>query len=214
MTTFNKDTDTIAITVPAFTFKKGAANILFEDITDLNYSEPYFVTLAIDSHNFSQKALNFNFTEFPNIRRGGTVEMLGDGHLVYGPKNPGDFVAVSVLLMEASRDSKDLGEKVAAIAKSDVVNSAISSAVTTGDLSMSAVLKLMHELSKLVGERLQKSNDTYLFRTEGVFFKDTSVPYSVNRQFTSGNEFADLTVKVIPLQKPNKQGPVPQEINL
>lgn len=211
--TFNKDTDKIAITVPAFTFKKGAGSIFLEDISDLIYSEPYLVTLAIDSQNFNQKALNFNFAEFPNIRRGGTVEMLGNGHLVYGPKNPGDFVAVSVLLMESSRDSKDLGQDIKDIAESEVVDLARSSLATV-DLNMSVVLKLMQELSKLVAKRLQNSKDTYLLRTEGVFLKDTSVPYSVNRQFTTNNEFADLTVKVIPLQESNKQGPDPQEIRL
>ena len=80
---FDPNKDKIAITVPSFTFKKGSAYLLFEDITDLIYSEPYLVNIAIDSQGIKQEALNFNFAEYVNIRRGGTVEMIGDGHLIY-----------------------------------------------------------------------------------------------------------------------------------
>lgn len=211
--TFNSNTDKIAITVPEFTFKKGAGSILFEDITDLIYSEPYLVTVAIDSHNVSQSSLNFNFIEYPNIRRGGTVKMLGDGHLVYGPGNPGEFVAVSVLLMESSREDKDLGEKVKAIVESKAVQLGITAAITTNP-TMSLALDLMLQLTKLIGDQLQQSQDTYLNHAAGVFFRDSSVAYSVNRQFINPNDFADLTVKVIPLNEPNRQGPVPTTINL
>jgi hypothetical protein len=211
---FDPNTDKIAITVPSFTFKKGAANLLFEDITDLLYSEPYLVTIAIDSQGIKQEALNFNFAEYVNIRRGGTVEMIGDGHLIYGPDNPGEFVDVSVLLMESSREDIQLGKKLEAIINSKAIDLTIKLADIAAEPTTKIILNLMRELSKLVSEGLQKSEDRYLFRTEGVFFRDRPVPYAVNRQYTTGNELADITIKVIPLDEPNGQGPVPGTISL
>lgn len=211
--TFDRDNDKIAITVPSFTFKKGAANILFEDITDLLYSEPYLVTVSIDSNGVIQNALNFNFAEYINIQRGGTVNMIGDGHLVYGPGNPGDFVATSILLMESNRDSRNKGEEISNIVKSKAVEMGISAAITARP-DAGIALKLMHELLGLVAIQLKDSKDTYLFRTEGIFFKNTKVPFDVNREFIRGNDFADLTVKVIPLDAPNGQGPATETIDI
>jgi hypothetical protein len=214
--TFDRNSDKIAITVPSFTFKKGAASILFEDITDLIYSEPYLVTVAIDSNGVTQNALNFNFAEYLNVRRGGTVNMIGNGHLVYGPENPGDYVAISVLLMESNRDARVTGDEIASIVKSKAVEMAITQSIANlaANTRLDVPLKLMQQLSGYVATRLQESKDKYLFRTEGIFFKNTAVPYEVNRQFISGNEFADLTIQVIPLDVPNGQGPTTETIDL
>jgi hypothetical protein len=210
---FDPNTSTIAITVPSFTFKKGASSILFEDITDLIYSEPYLVTIAIDGNGVATQSLDFNFAEYPNIRRGGTVNMIGNGHLVYGPGNPGEFVATSVLLMESSRDAKNTGDDIIQIVQSKAVDMGIAAAIGV-DPRIGTTLRLMQELTNFVAIRLQSTRDKYLFRTEGVFFRNTKVPYEVNRQFVSGNEFAELTVQVIPLDQPNGQGPTTQAINI
>jgi hypothetical protein len=204
--TFNRATDKIAITVPEFTFKKGGGSI-----TDWLYSEPYLVTLAIDSQLVTQESLNFNFVEFPNVRSGNTVKMLGDGHLVYGPSNPGEFVAVSVLLMESNSQDKELGKIIGEFVKSGAVEIGVTAAIAANPGAGTA-LKLVKEVTAFVSDQMKEKKDTPLYRVEGIFLRDTSVPYSVNRQITSGNEFADLSVKVIPLNKPNGQGPVPEGI--
>jgi hypothetical protein len=204
--TFNRETDKIAITVPEFTFKKGGSNI-----TDLLYSEPYLVTLAIDSQLVTQESLNFNFVEFPNVRRGNTIKMLGDGHLVYGPGNPGEFVAVSVLLMEGNSQEKELGKIIGKFVKSGAVEIGVTAAIVANPGAGTA-LKLVKAVTDFVSDQMKEKRDTPLYRVEGIFLRDTSVPYSVNRQITSGNEFADLSVKVIPLNMPNGQGPAPQGI--
>ena len=48
--------------------------------------------------------------------------MLGDGHLLYGPANPGEFVALSVLIMECDRDMRKLGEELDRVVKSKAVD--------------------------------------------------------------------------------------------
>jgi len=59
---------------------------------------------------------------FPKVRKGATVRMLGDGHLLYGPANPGEFVAMSVLIMESDRDLRTLGDELDKIVKSKAVD--------------------------------------------------------------------------------------------
>jgi hypothetical protein len=214
--TFDRNNSKIAITVPSFTFKQGASNLLLEDVTDLIYSEPYLVTVATDSKGVIQNALNFNFAEYLNVRRGGTINMIGNGHLVYGPDNPGDYVAISVLLMESNRDARVTGDEIASIVKSEAVEMGLIQKIADEAMNpkLDVTLKLMNQLLGYVATRLQDSKDKYLFRTEGIFFKDTPVPYEVNRQFVTGNEFADITIQVIPLDTPNGQGPTTGIIDL
>ena len=49
---------------------------------------------------------------FPKVRPKSTVTMLGDGHLLYGPKQPGEFVALSVLMMESDADIRNTAKVV------------------------------------------------------------------------------------------------------
>ena len=100
--TFDPNTDKIAITIPKFSLLKNSDGIFQK------YNEPFIVSFAIDALGHNSPKIDFSFMPFPKIAKGGIVTMLGDGHLIYGPQNPGDFVAVSVLIMERDEDIRDL----------------------------------------------------------------------------------------------------------
>ena len=85
---FDPKTSKIAITIPHFKLLKRADPFQ-------KYSEPYIVSLAVDEADTKRTELGFNLMPFPKVRKGATVRMLGDGHLLYGPANPGEFVALS-----------------------------------------------------------------------------------------------------------------------
>jgi len=96
---FDPHQDKIAITVPKFEFLKNSEGFLMQP-----YNEPYILSFAVDSSGRSEPRLDFNFEPFYKVRPGDTVKMLGDGLLLYGPRNPGEFVALSVLVMESDED--------------------------------------------------------------------------------------------------------------
>jgi len=131
--------------------------------------------------------------------------MLGDGHLLYGPKNPGKFVALSVLLMESDGDMRELGETIEGIVKSSTVELGIAT-ITLASPGSSAILGILKELTQLVAGQLKHNRDDELYRTEGTFLRDHAVPYHVNRLYTGlGNDYVDLSMKVIPLSATNGQ---------
>ena len=99
---FNLEKDKIAIAIPKFTLLKHVDGIL------QRYNEPYIISITIDESGKADPKNDFNFMPFPKVAKGGTVTMLGDGHLVYGPKKPGEFVAISVLIMEKDNDIQKL----------------------------------------------------------------------------------------------------------
>ncbi|MCU0772371.1 MAG: hypothetical protein MUE94_11485 [Verrucomicrobia bacterium] len=203
---FNPRKDKIAITIPGFTLLRHADSVL------QRYNEPYITSLAIDAVGAADPRINFNFMPFPKIARGGTVTMLGDGHLVYGPKQPGDFVAVSVLVMENDREMRDLGRQIEKVVQSKAVDLGIK-AVVSARPGHAAVLGVLKELTQWVAAFLKENRDDELFRTEGTFLRGHPVPYHINRSYEVGNDFVRLSLNVLPLQNHNGQGPAPKALD-
>ncbi len=204
---FDPNNDKIAITIPEFTLKKHADGIF------QRYNEPYIVSVAIDAEGKADPQIDFNFMPFPKVRAGGSVKMLGDGHMIYGPKNPGEFVAVSILMMENDQDIRDLGKRIETIVKSKAVDLGIKGIVAAAPGS-AAVMAILKELTQLVAGFLKENKDDELFRTEGTFLKGHSVPYHINRSYVMGNDYIDLNVNILPLKGHNGQGPTPKSLPL
>lgn len=148
---------------------------------------------------------------FPKVAKAGTVTMLGHGHIVYGPKNPGEFVAISVLIMECDRDMQKLGKLLDDVVKSKAVELGIK-AVVAANPGAATVLGLLKELTQLVAGVLRNNEDDELFRTEGTFLRAHAVPYHIDRSYEIGNEFVNLYLNIIALTEHNKEGPKPKAI--
>lgn len=204
---FDPNVDNIAITIPKFTLLKHVDGIF------QRYNEPYISSIAIDAAGVADPKIDFSFMPFPKVAKGGTVTMLGDGHLVYGPKNPGKFVAVSVLVMENDQDMRDRGEKVETAVKDTAVDLGIK-AILAANPGYSTVLSILKEVTVLVAGLLKANGDDELFRTEGTFLKGHPVPYHINRSYELGNDFASLNLNVIPLLEHNEEGEAPKSLPL
>jgi hypothetical protein len=204
---FDPDNDKIAITIPSFTLLKHA------DAVFQRYNEPYIASVAIDATGAANPKIDFNFMPFPKVAAGGTVTMLGDGHIVYGPGNPGDFVAISVLVMESDQDMVDLGKRIEQVVQTKAVDLGIKTLVAS-DPGSSAVLAILKELTQWVAAVLKENKDDELFRTEGTFLRGHTVPYHINRSYAVGNDFVSLNLNVLPLRSSNGQGLIPKPLGL
>jgi hypothetical protein len=204
---FNPESDKIAITIPRFKVFKPLDSILQK------YSEPYIVSLAIDSDGDRNPKIHFNQMPFPKVAAGGTVTMLGDGHIVYGPKNPGEFVALSILVMECDKDIRNLGKTIKDTVESEVVKLGIK-AIVAANPGHAAIIGILKELTSFVAGVMKNNGDDQVFRTEGSFLRDHPVPYHINRSYETGNTFAQICLNIIPLAKHNRQGPAPEQLPL
>lgn len=194
---FNPSSDSIAVTVPYFSLLKSS------DLGRGAHNEPYIVSVAIDDHGVGNQAVSFNNTVFPRMRPGDRIDMIGDGHLLYGPRNPGAFVAFSVLVLESD---EDLDQKLAVVVKQASESTDLKTILAGIASRASAALAGVNSAMALVAKLLAKNKDDELFRTGGTLLRDRQPPYQINRQFTNSNEYVELAVKVIPLSKANGQG--------
>lgn len=200
---FDKMKDKIAITIPYFKLLANADGI---PRNPRKYNEPYVVSLAVDAHGKADPALAFSTMAFPKVQKGDSIEMLGNGHLIYGPKQPGEFIAVSVLIMESDADVRARGEKIEQFVQSKALELGLG-AIMAANASAGAALGVLKELTQFVAGFMRKNGDDELLRTEGTFLRDDPVPYQVNRRYKRANDFIDLGIQIIPLEVANGQGP-------
>ncbi len=207
MENFNPKTDKIAVVLKEFTLKKKS------DPFYRKYSEPYIVSMAIDAEGANSPAIDFNVLSFPNVRKGDTIKFDGRGHLIYGPKNPGSFLAYTALFMENDKDIRDTGEMVEKIVKSEAVNLGIK-AILAAQPTWATAMTILQKLSELVSIQLQKNKDDELYRRNGTLLRDVTPPYDILRTYIGENDFIKAHVGIIPLKESNKLGCPIKKVNL
>lgn len=195
---FDRMNDPIVLTVPSFTLLKHV------DGPFQRYNEPYLVSMAVDERGSANPAIEFSFMPFPKVRAGGSVTFIGDGHLIYGPRNPGSFVAVSVLMMESDKDMQNLGATIQAAVQSEAVALGMK-AVLAAHPGAAATLGILKELCQFVGGLLKNNGDDELFRMEGTFLRDQPAPYHVDSAYDVGNDYASLKLAVRSLSRHDKE---------
>lgn len=203
---FDANKDNIAVVIKQFTLKKKGDKFQ-------RYSEPYIVSMAIDENGANNPAIDFNVLSFPNVKKGDTVDFIGQGLLVYGPKNPGSFLAFSILFMESDQDIRDLGKTISEIVKSEAVKigaKALLKAVPT----YGTAINLLTSITEVVSNQMQKNKDDELYRRSGTLLRGVLPPYDILRVYKGENDYIDAHVSTIPLISSNQLGQQPYQIKL
>jgi len=197
---FDPQKDNIAVVVKEFTLKKKV------DGPFQRYSEPYIVSMSIDEGCAKNPAIEFNVLPFPNVRKGQTITFDGQGHLVYGPHNPGEFLAYSILYMESDKDIRNLGTNIEAIVKDEALKNSFQTVLAAAPTYLMAATVLT-QLTGLVSVQMQKNGDDELYRQNGTLLRDVSPPYDILRTFTDQqNDFIAPVTSIIPLVSSNNLG--------
>jgi hypothetical protein len=177
------------------------------------YNEPYILSFAVDGNGANEPRIDFNFEPFYKVRPGDTVEMMGDGFLLYGPAQPGEFVALSVIVAESDKDVREKGTILKEFVQSKAVDLGIKSLIAA-NAGASAILAALKELTVFVSGLIEKNGDDKLLTYEGTFLRDTDNPYHINRKYSRKNDYVNLFVQIIPLENRNRQGKATERILL
>ena len=199
MESFNPHRDKIAVVLKEFTLKRKSDGLLDR------FSEPYVVSMAIDENGAKSPAIDFNILPFPNVKKGDTVSFDGQGHLIYGPNNPGQFLAYSLLFMESDRDIRNFGQMVEDILTSEAINSS-AKVLLAATPTYSTALNVLQKIAELTAIQLQKNKDDELFRRNGTLLRDVIPSYDILRTYKSENRFIQMQTSIIPLKESNQIG--------
>jgi len=207
METFNPQADKIAVVVKEFTLKRKSE--FFMD----RFSEPYIVSMAIDEGGANNPSIDFNVLPFPNVRKGDKITFDGVGHLIYGPANPGQFLAYSILFMESDKDVRDFGKFVEDIMKSEAVNIG-AKALLAAAPTYSTAITVLQKTTELMAIQLQKNKDDELFRRNGTLLREVTPAFDILRTYESENDFINTKTSIIPLTESNKLGSQTKKVKL
>lgn len=207
MNTFDPKNDKIAVVVKNFKLKKSSE--IFID----RYNEPYIISFAVDQHGANNPSIDFNILPFPHVKRGDTVSFDGQGHLIYGPANPKEFLVYSVLFMESDKDVRTVGEKIEKIVKSEAVNIG-AKALLMANPTYSTAISLLQKICDLVSDEMKNNKDDELFRRNGTLLRDVVPAYNILRTYESENDFIKTNIGIIPLSGSNNLGSQTRKIDL
>ena len=191
--------DNIAVVIKNFKLKRKS-----ESFFD-RYSEPYIISMAVDQDGAHNPAIDFNILPFPHVRKGDTVSFDGQGHLIYGPANPKEFLVYSVLFMESDKDVRTVGERVESVIKSEAVKMG-AKAMLAANPTYATALSLLQKFSELVAAEMKKNRDDELYRRNGTLLRDVTPPYDILRTYQSENDFIKTNISIIPLSSSNNLG--------
>lgn len=207
MASFDPLKDKIAVVIKNFKLKKKS-----ESFFD-RYSEPYIISMAVDQDGAHNPAIDFNILPFPHVRKGDTVSFDGQGHLIYGPANPKEFLVYTVLFMESDKDVRTVGEKIETIIKSEAVKMG-AKALLLANPTYATAISLLQKFSELVAGEMKKNKDDELFRRNGTLLRDVTPAYDILRTYKSENDFIKTNIGVIPLSASNHLGEQTKKIKL
>lgn len=194
---FNPKKDKIAITVPEFRLKRPIGQ--FGELGDLFYNEPYLLSMAITEEGVQNQTFTVNHATFPGIRPPHTVKMSGDGHLVYGPGNPGEYVIAWTMLMENDQPARDLGKRLKAIAEDKAIDLGLK-AIMVANPAYTTMIEISRRLFSLIANEMAADKDDPVVLNYGTFLRDRNVPYSIDRSFISENDLGSVEMQVLPLK--------------
>jgi hypothetical protein len=190
---FDPFADKIAIVINSFELKKNPD-------WPFRYSEPYIVSMAIDQGGANNPSIDFNILPFPKVRKDDNITFDGQGHLLYGPANPGEFVAYTILFMESDSDIRNLGQDIEEIIKSEALQLGMKELLTANPtFSTSAMLLL--KLSEVIASGMKKNKDDELYRRNGTLLRDVDPPFDISKSYEGENDYIKSRVSVVPLTR-------------
>ena len=190
---FDKYEDNIIITVPKFGLLKNSEGKLRK-----KNNEPYLLAISIDSHDEGKPDLKFNLRPFYKTRPGDVIDIGGVGFIAYGPKNPGEYVLLSIIACECDQAVRQEAEFLKMIEEDNDIQK-IAKDLLPGALPVGGAIKMFQELVGVVAKIREKNGDDKLMTFEGTFLRDTETPYNINKRYVRENRYVSMQVDVLPL---------------
>jgi hypothetical protein len=193
---FDPRKDEIALVMKSFTLLKPREGLFGRGWFD-RYSEPYVVAVAVDAKG--EPAIDVQTQAFAGVGRGDTIRFDGQGLLLYGPENPGDFLAWEILIMESDKRSRRRGAQIQEILDHEATDMGLK-ALMAANRSAAAAAQLLKGLVDLLGGQLQQDKDELLMRRQGTLLFDACPPFELKRTYLRENDFVASEISVIAMR--------------
>ncbi|AJE23545.1 hypothetical protein [Azotobacter chroococcum] len=206
---FDESINSIAVVIKEFRLRNDAERKWLDENNEIG-----IVSIAVDESGLQKgAAIDLNAKTFPMVREGDLVTFDGQGHLLYGPKNPGAFLVYSMLFFECADDTRELGGFIEGVVGSEATNIGVK-AMLAANPTLGAVLNAVTSLTSTISSRMTKAKSRELYRRNGTLLRDIRPPFDILRSYYSNNHWIGVTTSIIPLANSNMLGSQPKEMKL
>jgi hypothetical protein len=168
-------------------------DMIFEgnEILDWRRIEPFFVSLVTDE---SGKVYRNATQIYANSPRSGQVTFTGNGHLIYGPANPGKLFLFSAMIIESDAEIRRAGQKLTSVlgsrefkdtakAAGRLLTTILSATGSSGAIAsvVTPAINALTDALKLIGANWMGNPDDVLFVAEGAVLRDIPPAYQWGR---------------------------------
>jgi hypothetical protein len=186
---FNPETDPISLMLTEFRLRKRADGFLNK------YSELYVLSLFEDENGQSGDRFNFSTAIFPKVRVNQAIRPGGSGQLLYGPVNPGAFLAFNLIFMESDKDIRDVGAQVGEVLGSEEAK-LLRKSLIAANPGAAATVGALNTIANLVVNQLKANKDDELFRYTGTLLRHKR--YNVNKTLQANpNDYIHCRLKAL-----------------
>lgn len=188
---FNPETDQIAVFMTTLRIRKAF------DIG--NRVDPYIIVIATDKNNGTVR-MNANHFAFPNTQVYQQIIKPDNALMIYGPDNPGEFLTLSIMLMDSDSDIQKTGEQLEEAINTMAKTANVIARLTANPTAMVATM-LAEEVLLGVAKVIQQNKDDPIMFVHDSWLQGLTPPYGINQYKLHASDTAEISLRVSPIAK-------------
>ncbi|MBP2198793.1 hypothetical protein [Pantoea cypripedii] len=164
-----------------------------------NRLDPYIIVIATDKNNGVIR-MSANHFAFPGSQVYQQIINPDNALLLYGPENPGEFLTLSIMLMDADTDIQNAGKKLEEVINSTATTADVIAKLTANP-TVTVATMLAEQVLRGVAEIMRKNEDDPIMFVHDSWLQGLTPPYGINQYKLHASDAAEISLRVSPVSK-------------
>lgn len=168
-----------------------------------NHLDPYIVVIATDKKDYTIR-MNVSHFVFPGAKVYQQIISPDNAILLYGPENPGEFLTLSIMLLDSDENIQNAGKQLEAAINTSAIAAKVIARLTANPTAMVAVA-LAEEVLQGIAHAMQQNNDDPIMFVHDSWLQGLTPPYGINQYKLHASDNAEISLRVSPITKQSQQ---------
>lgn len=168
-----------------------------------NHLEPYIVVIATDKKDNAIR-MNVSHFAFPGAKIYQQIITPDNAILLYGPANPGEFLTLSIMLLDSDADIQNAGKQLEAAINTSAIAADVIARLTANPTAMVATT-LAEEVLQGIAHIMQQNKDDPIMFVHDSWLQGLTPPYGINQYKLHASDSAEISLRVSPILKQSQQ---------
>lgn len=171
-----------------------------------SHLDPYIVVIATDKKDNAVR-MNVSHFAFPGAKLYQQIITPDNAVLLYGPENPGEFLTLSIMLLESDTDIQNAGKQLEAAINASAISANVIARLTANPTAMVATA-LAADVLRGIAHTMQQNKDDPIMFVHDSWLQGLTPPYGINQYKLHSSDNAEISLRVSPIMKQSQQNKV------